>query len=253
MMMDLVPDARTSSTTTDQSVNSPTGTTVAYSNAIVPNSSVDFTTDKNLVGLESEREENINWIARPDTQRTTLYFEASTYLLEMCLRISSANPNRRVSIRRRSDGFQSAHESSCIVWTECRSIQSKRRNWKMAKWERKKLEFILTDWAIHFVSYLIWTMGAHACTLSMHFHREVNKQLLRTRMMHTNKIFIYVLMVNTFKAEAQTTDTHTHVQPQKFRRFRWNAERGWRRWRGRRRREQKWSRATQSSVCILDK
>lgn len=52
MMMDLVPDARTSRG--GQSVNSPTGTTVAYSNEIVPNSSVDFTTDKNFVGFESE-------------------------------------------------------------------------------------------------------------------------------------------------------------------------------------------------------
>lgn len=39
-----------------QSVNSPTGTTVAYSNEIVPNSSVDFTTAKNLIGLESGNE-----------------------------------------------------------------------------------------------------------------------------------------------------------------------------------------------------
>lgn len=38
-----------------QSVNSPTGTTVAYSKEIVPNSSVDFTTDKYFVGFESEK------------------------------------------------------------------------------------------------------------------------------------------------------------------------------------------------------
>lgn len=39
----------------DQSVNSPTGTTVAYSSEIAPNSSVDFTTAKNFVGFESEK------------------------------------------------------------------------------------------------------------------------------------------------------------------------------------------------------
>lgn len=124
-----------------QSVNSPTGTTVAYSSEIVPNSSVDFTTDKNFVGFESEnkiKSYELSFILfygiRCVVKENRMWLEN---LLEMCLRIWSTGLNMRVSIAQRSGDSRSAPEFSCIFSIECRSIQLPRRSWKRQEKSRQ--------------------------------------------------------------------------------------------------------------------
>lgn len=123
MMMDLVPDARTSAKVLTHRLEQPLRT------AMKLYQTVPYISQPTKISLDLNLKEKrwfhfcIYWIVKVKQN-------IDTNLLDKCLRISSTSLNMRVLTIRRSDDFRSVHEFSCIFWTECRSNQSKRHNWK---------------------------------------------------------------------------------------------------------------------------